>query len=269
MLSDVGVVASLHRYPVKSMLGEDLAELVLDGHGAVGDRALALVDPTTGRVATAKQPRWWRGLLQCRAVSSEDGVRVRLPDGTQHAADQVDAALSAYLGRTVVMAAQRADGASVERPDPEAVLAEGLDAELDAPILEIAQGTPGGRFVDHSPLHLVTTATLDALGVEALRYRPNVVITTPSGFPPFAENDWLGGSLRIGEVELGVTLPTPRCSVPTLEHGGLGRAPHALRGPADRNRVEVTGFGVLPCAGVYATVRRPGVLRTGDPVSGT
>jgi uncharacterized protein YcbX len=257
-------VASLHRYPVKSMLGEDLDRLEIDGHGVVGDRGLALLDVVGGRVATAKQPRWWRDLLQCRAVSTEDGIRIVLPDGSRIAADDADEAMSALLARPVRMATTRAEGASVERPDPEDVLARGLDADIEPALLEIAQGTPGGRFVDHSPVHLITTATLDRLGVEARRYRPNLVIETPDDEEPFGENAWLGREFSIGEVRLRGTLPTPRCSVPTLEHGDLPRAPEALRPLVELNRVEVEGFGVLPCAGMYAEVVRTGTIRVGD-----
>lgn len=259
-------VASLHRYPVKSLLGEAAAALEVDGHGVVGDRALALVDPATGKVATAKQPRWWRALLRCSAATTDDGVRVWLPDGRWYDADAAAGPLSALLGRDVVLSDRRPDGASVERPDPERVLAEGLDADIEPAELEIAQGAPGGRFVDHSPVHLITTATLRGIGVEALRYRPNVVVATPEGCPPFVENGWVGRPLRVGPVLLRATLPTPRCSVPTLEHGDRPRDPRALRVPADRNRVEVPGFGVLPCAGLYATVVRPGTVREGDEV---
>jgi uncharacterized protein YcbX len=194
-------------------------------------------------------------------------VRVTLPDGRSLPAGAAGAALSELLGRPVRMSARRADGAVVERPDPEDVLSAGLDADVDAPLLEIAQGTPGGRFVDHSPVHLITTATLDALGVEALRYRPNVVVATPEGTPAFVENSWLGHRLTVGAVTLVPALPTPRCSVPTLEHGDRARAPEALRGPAERNRVEVEGFGVLPCAGIYARVGARGTVRAGDPVA--
>lgn len=63
------------------------------------------------------------------------------------------------------------------------------------------------------------------------------------------------------------TLPTPRCSVPTLEHGDLPRAPHAVRVPLAANRVDVPGFGVLPCAGVYAEVLEVGTIRRGDEVT--
>lgn len=38
----------------------------------------------------------------------------------------------------------------------------------------------------------------------------------------------------------------------------------ALRFVAEHNRVDVPGFGVLPCAGLYAAVVRTGTLRTGD-----
>lgn len=261
-----GRIHSLHRYPVKSMLGETAATLELDQHGVIGDRALALIDRATGKVATAKQPRWWRSLLSCQAMTTDEGIVVRLPDGPWRSADTVDEVLSQLLGREVTMSDHRSAGATVERPDPELVLSEGFDADPEPAELEIAQGSPGGRFVDHSSLHLITTATLDEIGVEALRYRPNIVITTPDCCPPFVENTWIGRKLRIGEVLLSATLPTPRCSVPTLEHGARGREPRALRIPADRNRIGVTGFGVLPCAGMYAAVLETGTIREGDEI---
>ncbi|MFR9806711.1 MOSC domain-containing protein [Pseudonocardia sp. RS010] len=264
----IGTIAALYRYPVKSMLGEPVEEIAVGPLGVAGDRRFALLDEETGRVATAKHPRRWRQLLQCRSTTAPDGVRVTLPDGREVDASAADEELSALLGRRVRMADERPAGAEVERPDPVDVLAEGVEAEVDYALLEIAQGTPGGAFVDHSPVHLITTATLDAIGVgaaEALRYRPNVVVRTPEGSPPFAENDWPGREITLGAVRLRATLPTPRCSVPTLEHGALGRAPDAVR-PLLARRVEVPGFGLLPCAGVYAEVVTGGTVRAGDEV---
>ncbi len=253
-------VVALARHPVKSMLGESVDAVRLGPGGVDGDRALALLDVATGRIASAKQPRLWRRLLQCSAASA-GGVRITLPDGRTVPAAAVDAALTALLGREVRLVAQRPAGAVVERPDPLDVLEHGVEAPVPAAELEIAQGTPGASFVDHSPVHLVTTATLDHLGVEALRYRPNVVLAVDG--PPFVENTWLGRELVLGGVRLRVTLPTPRCAVPTLEHGDLPRAAHAVRGPLERNRVDVPGFGVLPCAGAYAEVVAGGELRRG------
>ncbi|WP_245607214.1 MOSC domain-containing protein [Pseudonocardia spinosispora] len=261
-------IVALWRYPVKSMLGEPLTSMVVDDQGAEGDRGLALVDVETGRVATAKHPRLWRGLLQFSASGEPGQVHIELPDGRRVPAVErdIDELLSALLGRQVHLASERADGAEVERPAPEDVLEHGVDAQVDFVTLAISGGTSGAKFVDHSPLHLITTATLEHIGAEAVRYRPNLVVASPPGQRPFVENDWVGRELTVGDVRLRVTLPTPRCAVPTLEHGDLPRAPHAVRIPMARNRVEVPGFGTLPCAGVYLEVVDAGTIRSGDRV---
>jgi uncharacterized protein YcbX len=262
-------VESLRRYPVKSMLGETVDTLFVDEQGAAGDRRLALIDTVTGRVASAKQPRLWRRLLQCSASADTGRVRIRLPDGTDVAADEpaVDELLSGVLGRSVRLVSQRPQGAALERPDPETVLELGVDADVDAHIVEIAQATPGDSFTDLAPLHAITTATLERIGVEALRYRPNLVIATPPGYPPYAENNWAGLELSVGEARLRALKPTSRCAVPTLEHGALPPAPHALRRPVAENRVKTSGSAMLPCAGAYFEVLMQGTIRTGDPVT--
>ncbi len=225
----------------------------------------------TGRVATAKHPRLWRQLLQWRAGGDPGSVVVTLPDGRRLEVDreQVDGAaldevFSALLGRQVHLSAERPAGATVERPAPEDVLEHGVAAEVPVATLEIGQGSPGSSFVDWAPVHLVTTATLERVGTQAERYRPNLVVT---GGEPFGETAWVGREIAVGEVVLRATLPTPRCAVPTLEHGALPAAPHALRVPLADNLVDVPGFGVLPCAGVYAEVVRGGRVRAGDAVT--
>lgn len=262
-------VQSLLRYPVKSMLGETVDSMVVDERGAEGDRRLALVDAATGHVASAKNARLWRGLLKCTANGDAGRVNIGLPDGTTVAADDpgVDELLSRLLGRPVRLIAQRPDGATLVRPDPEGLLEFGLDAEVDGRILVIAQATPGDSFTDEAPLHAITTATLEHIGVDALRYRPNVAIATPRGYPPYAENGWVGAELSAGEARLRVLTATSRCVVPTLEHGPLPRAPQALRTPATENRLDTGGPAPQPCAGAYLAVVAKGVIRVGDPVS--
>jgi uncharacterized protein YcbX len=268
MSTDVtGRVAALHRYPVKSMLGERCTALEFGPLGVAGDRRHAFIDDETGRVATAKNPRLWRRLLQCSAATVSDGVVIALPDGRAVPVDGAAQSVSELVGRRVYLADERSAGAVVERSDPVDVLAHGIDNAIETALLEIAQGTPGGAFVDHSPVHLITTATLDAVGldrVEALRYRPNIVIETPDGCPPFVENDWVGATISLGDVELRGTLPTPRCSVPTLEHGPMPQSPSAVRYVIEHNRVEAGEFGVLPCAGLYAEVVAGGTVSEGD-----
>jgi uncharacterized protein YcbX len=262
-------VQALLRYPVKSMLGETLDRLLVDERGAEGDRRLALLDGETGHVASAKNPRLWRDLLTCTAHADAQGVRISMPDGTDVAADDpgVDEMISRLTGRRVRLVTRRPEGATLVRPDPEQLLELGLDAEVDGRILRIAAATPGESFTDEAPLHAITTATLDHIGVEALRYRPNLVVTTPPDYPPYAENDWVGSELAIGEARLRVLTATSRCVVPTLEHGPLSRAPQALRTPAAENRLNTGGHGAQPCAGAYLAVVTKGVIRVGDQVT--
>ena len=124
---------------------------------------------------------------------------------------------------------------------------------------------------DFAPLHLLSTSTLARIAelsprgtVELDRYRPNLVIRTAA--PGFTENDWAGRELRVGsDLAVRVMARTPRCAIPTLEHGGLPRDVDALRVPAAHNRVKPAGdWGQQPCAGVYAQVLTPGLVTSGD-----
>lgn len=272
----VGTVTTLWRYPVKSLLGEEVPDVSADARGLTGDRALALVHQVSGQVASAKNPRLWRDLLKLRAEIIDGAVRITLPSGrTVRSTDaHVDRTLSAHLGQPVTLADAPPEKATLERSRPEEVLAAGAAAEVAHETLEIASQAPPGTFFDYAPLHLITRATLDritelgprATTVEAERYRPNVVIRTEAA--GFVENDWPGRELRIGdELTLRVVARTPRCAVPTLEHGRLPRDPDALRVPARHNRVvPMETMGPQPCAGVYAQVVRPGRIRQGDAV---
>jgi len=83
------------------------------------------------------------------------------------------------------------------------------------------------------------------------------------------ENDWIGRTLAIGaEARLRVTDPSPRCVVPTLPQGNLEEDIGILRAVAEHNRPAVPALdgARLPSLGVYATIERGGVIRTGDAV---
>ncbi|WP_405009703.1 MOSC domain-containing protein [Kitasatospora sp. NBC_01539] len=266
MTTRVGTVGALWRYPVKSMLGEELPVAEITGRGLAGDRTHALLDTETGKVASAKNPRLWRNLLTLSASATSDGgIRITGPDGSELSHDD----LSRAVGRAVVLATEPPSKASIDRANPDEVLDEGVDAEVGLHAIDL----PPGTFFDYSPLHLLTTATLDRIGelsprgsVEVQRYRPNLVISTPE--KGFVENAWIGRELTIGpHLRLKVAVPTPRCAIPTLAHGRLPRDPDALRVPAQHNRLEpLPGMGLYPCAGVHAEVLVPGRITKGDPV---
>ncbi|HEY6297541.1 MAG TPA: MOSC N-terminal beta barrel domain-containing protein [Streptosporangiaceae bacterium] len=279
----VGTVSLLRRYPVKSMLGEDLDAGDVTFRGLDHDRRLAVVSRRTGKVASAKYPRLWRALLTLSAAAGEPagaaaddgGVRITLPDGgvVTSTDPDVDQVLSALLSEPVTLTSTPPPGASLDRAVPEAVLADGVTAEVPAEIIELGAGAPPGTFVDFAPLHLLTTGTLDRIAglsprgvADPERYRPNIVIRTAAS--GFAENDWLDRYVAVGDdLILRVIARTPRCAVPTLAHGPLPRDADALRVLARHNRLApVVDADPEPCAGVYAEVLNPGRIHVGDEV---
>jgi len=271
----LGTVAGLRRYPVKSMLGEDVDASEVTRLGLARDRRLAVISRRTGKIASAKYPRLWRDLLTLSAQALDQDVSIALPGGkTVRSTDaDVDTILSELLNEPVTLTATRPPGASLDRAVPEAVLRAGINAQVPFEVNEIGSGSPPGTFVDFAPLHLLTTSTLGRIAelspyrtARLERYRPNIVIrTTAAGF---TENDWPDRVLRIGdELTLRVVARTPRCAVPTLAHGDLPRDAEALRVLAQHNRVvPLESLAPEPCAGVYAEVLNPGRIRTGDLV---
>lgn len=264
-------IAALRRYPVKSLLGETLREVVIGERGLPGDRRYALVDAETGLVASAKQPRLWRALLTATAVLDGDGVRVSFPDGTtaEGPSAELDAALSDLVKRDVHLTDVPPPDAQLHRSVPEEVLELGVEAEVDATVTTLGAILPG-TFFDFAPVHVITTGTLAAIGalsprgtVEVDRYRPNLVLDLRIGF---AEDDWVGQTIVAGEARLKVLLPSPRCAIPTLAHGDLPADRDALRVLAAHHRVTIPDFGTFPTAGVYAVVEQPGAVAVGDAV---
>lgn len=272
----------LRRYPVKSMLGETVTELDVTVAGVMGDRAFAVLDDQTGRIASAKNPRLWRDLLTVTATTqgrwtqfgAPPRVDLTLPDGRVYEVCDpvVHKELGAILGRGVTLLATPFSDALIERAVPSEVLHHGPTADVAVHLSRLGVAA-GGGFVDYGPVHLITTATLRRIGllasqrdsVSAHRYRPNIVLELPGEVEGFAENDWTGLLVRIGpEVVLEVLLPTPRCAVPTLAHGRLPRDTTALSVIAHANRVAT--LGGQPCAGCYASVVSPGRICGGDTV---
>jgi uncharacterized protein len=264
-VTEAGTVVALRRYPVKSMLGEDLGSARLTTSGLEGDRVAAVIDVETGNVATAKHPRLWRGLLAFTAQWNGGSPRITLPDDESIGVDDAAAEplLSELLHRPVQLSTVRPEKALVGRPDPEDVIEAGDDADVPYQVLEISRGTEGATFVDFAPVHLITSATLAHVGAEMIRYRPNLVFDL-LGSTAFAENDWAGREVSVGPARLRVMLPTPRCAVPTLAHGALPRRVDAVRTLLTENRVAIPDVGVHPCLGAYAQVVTGGTVSIGD-----
>src|ERR671934_2215536 len=277
-----GSVVALWRYPVKSMLGEELNASAVTQRGMLGDRAYALVDRADGKVASAKNPRKWPQLFDYRAAFVEPPcpgaplppVRLTLPDGTMLSSTQTDLnqILSQALNREVTFdAAERGQQEVVESTSPNPWTPQAEEYWPDMEGLDYRDtvtdfALPEGTFFDCAVVHVLTTVTVDRLRelypegrFEVRRFRPNVVVETADGAKDFVENAWIGRTLAIGDaVHLSITGPCPRCVMTTLPQADLPKDPGILRTAAQHNRANV---------GVYAAVLRGGTVRRGDAVS--
>lgn len=227
-----GQLVAVARYPVKSLVGEDLVAAVVEDRGLVGDRQWAVMEGT-GKLGSGKNTRRFRrlpGLLDLAADYEPNGVpAVTFPDGRRLRADHpdVDAVLSHHLGQPVTL---------------------GREAEVS--------------HLDEGPLHLVSTSSLARLSevhgarVDLRRLRPNLVVHTERR--GFDEEDWQGREVSIGAtVALRVREPMVRCAMVNLAQVGLAADPRLLSTIAKANDTLL---------GLVVDVVRGGPVRVGDAV---
>lgn len=275
----VGTIQSVWRYPVKSMLGEQLTAATLAPLGIPGDRGYAIRDERAGEIRGAKKiPALLRFSARYLAEPSDTSVppaEITCPDGTTVRTDDphVHSRLSHALGQEVTLwSRQPADDTQHYRRHPRAMeeIREilGLEAGDPFPSFEglpqdiFQYVSPLGTYFDAYPLHLLTTASLRTFATcypagrfVPQRFRPNLVIATPADGTP--EVTWQGKILRVGTAVLSIQVPTIRCVMTTLPQGDLPKDPRILRTVVQHYSHH---------AGVYATVTQPGVVRVGDAV---
>ena len=280
----VGTISALFRYPVKSMAGERLGELPLGPRGVHGDRAWAVRDEKRGGIRGGKR---FPELMQCAARYPEDPpaegsapAALQLPDGRQISIDHPDtpAMLSELIGSPVtvwpLLPADRLDhyrrGAPV-LDDMEAEFRRMFGRTEDEPLPDLTKfpeflmefESPPGTYFDAFPLLIMTAESLDHLSRSAPghrfdvnRFRPNLLVDTGSE-APFPERDWPGRTLKIGGVELEITMDCPRCVMTTHGFGELPKDPGIMR-----SLVQLADGNL----GVYANVTTPGRIHVGDRV---
>jgi uncharacterized protein len=225
-------VAKICRYPVKSMRGEELAEVSVHRRGLDGDRCYAL-RTSDGRLGSGKTSRRFRRidrLIDFQASYAGPALRITCPNGTTIGADdpRVDAHLSSQLGHQVTLVTDHDTG-----------------------------------HFDDGPVHLLTTATLASVRelapdsvVDHRRFRPNLLIDWPR--PGLVEHGWIGRTLRLGrEVELAIVMPMTRCAMVGMAQDDLASDPRILRALAAHSDMFL---------GVVAEVRTPGRVALGDEV---
>jgi len=257
----------LYRYPVKSMMGEELNATQVGEKGFQGDRAFALADVATGKIASAKNPSKWPNLFSFRAAFTEPlngdrlpPARITFPDGSTILTEDgnISHRISTVLGKPVRFLASAASPGTLEEYWPDIDGLARRDVVTD-------EAMPPETFFDVGIIHIITTATLDSLRAaypegrfETRRFRPNLVIGTGPEVKGYPEHDWAGKVLSIGsEVKLKITGDCGRCVMTTLAQADLPKDVGILKAAARDNQARV---------GIYASVIQGGVVHTGDAV---
>lgn len=234
-------VLELWRFPVKSLQGEQVEAAEFGPEGIEGDRRYAIFDVATGFGLTARRAP---EMLFASAHTTDDGVRITLPDGTV-AAD--DVALSAWLGRPVELRSVRqVTERRYENPG---------DTETEAEESWGPFAGAGGAFHDSegATVTVLSTASLD--GAPPRRFRANVVLEGEG------EDALVGSSVRIGGATLDLTTPVPRCVMVTrAQPGGIEVDREVLR------RIHRERGGNLAVGG---SVTAAGAVRVGDELAAT
>lgn len=261
-------VTSLWRYPVKSMMGEEMNACVITEKGLLGDRAYGVIDEKTGKLANAKNPRKWPGMFNYRASFIEPPqlsepippVRITLPNG--HSVISNESNLSTHLSESFQRSVTLSSPSSTE-VEFEGYIPEGIK-ELDNPGTVFSKASPKETFFDIAMVHIITTSTIDTLRkmtpesrIEPRRFRPNLILDMPDA-EGFIEEQWVDKTLSIGEhVQLKIIQPTKRCIMTTLPQGDLPNDPNVLRTLAQQNSGNF---------GVYAKILKTGPVKIGDKV---
>jgi len=238
MLTKIGQVDAIFRYPVKSMSGERLEGAQLGWHGLEGDRRLAFrrMDDRSGFpwLTAGKLPDLLRFAPERRADSAEGDLptHVRTPDGEQ----------MPVFGEELAREVGRLYGAPVQMMQ----LKHGIFDEASISVIAWDTVSEICRIAGRSP--------------DSRRFRPNVVVRLLRPVP-FQEDEWLGGLLSFGEGDdapaITVTLRDVRCSMVNLDPDSASAAPEVLKAVVRANQ---------NTAGIYGAVTRIGRLAVGQTI---
>jgi uncharacterized protein YcbX len=240
MLTEIGHVAGIFRYPVKSMAGEGLEAANLGWHGLDGDRRLAFrrLNDRSGFpwLTASKLPDLLRFAPQRREGSSQTDLHlpthIRTPGGEE----------MSVFGEELAAEVGRRYGAPVEMMQMKHGIFD------DASISVIASDT------------VREISRLAGLSADVRRFRPNVVVRLLRP-DPFQEDEWVGGLLSFGEGDdapaIAVTMRDERCSMVNLDPDTATPTPEMLKAVVRANQ----NF-----AGIYGAVTRIGRLAVGQTI---
>jgi MOSC domain-containing protein len=229
-MNEVGHVREIHRYPIKSMAGEQLDSATLGWHGIDGDRRFAFVRRDIRNDFPFLSASRLPSLVTYRPLVAEG--RVRTPAGQE----------LEIWGEPLRDELAKAYGGPLE-------------------LIELRSG-----IFDEAPVSIITTTSIESVSAEAgapsdvRRFRPNFVIEGVNG-QAFPEDAWVGRTLRFGEEAEGpavsISMRDVRCMMLNLDPETGVQDPRFMKAAVRLNE---------NCTGVYATVMRTGRVAVGDRV---
>ena len=263
-------VAALHTYPIKGCRRLDHDAAAVEPCGLAGDRRWMVIDPDGIGNTQRSVPQ----LTQLRAIPADGGLVLTAPGAPTHTittpVDGPKEYVRVFTSKPAVPARMADDAGWFERFLGRPARLVWLGEPTVRTMATHAQ--PGDRvsFADGYPILLTSTASLASLGdwlledgdepVPMTRFRPNIVV---AGAPPWAEDKWLGGRLRIGGTIFRAAKSCTRCVVTTIdqETGETGRQP--LRALGRHRRFDnglLFGINLIPDVGAGEN----GHIRVGD-----
>ena len=271
-------VATIYRYPVKSMMGETLSEADIGEAGIPGDRSWAVRDEKRGGIRGGKK------IPQLMTLAAQSGTAAPLitaadGDSASASSERINDWLSGKLNHPVtlwpLLPADQLDHYRRGAPDT-----EDFEQELravfgrlpDEPLPDLAGfeellefESPPGTYFDAFPISIISQQSLNTMDqlegesrFDVRRFRPNLLVDVPGSDHPFPEQAWVGKTLAIGSVTLKIDTTCPRCAMTTHGFDDLPQDPQIMR------KMVANSEGNL---GIYASVVKVGKVATGDPVS--
>ena len=271
-------VATIYRYPVKSMMGETLSEADIGEAGIPGDRGWAVRDEKRGGIRGGKK------IPQLMTLAAQSGTAAPLitaadGDSASASSERINDWLSGKLNHPVtlwpLLPADQLDHYRRGAPDT-----EDFEQELravfgrlpDEPLPDLAGfeellefESPPGTYFDAFPISIISQQSLNTMDqlegesrFDVRRFRPNLLVDVPGSDLSFPEQAWVGKTLAIGSVTLKIDTTCPRCAMTTHGFDDLPQDPQIMR------KMVANSEGNL---GIYASVVKVGKVATGDSLS--
>lgn len=246
-------ISNLIYYPIKSCRGFEVGVSQVERMGLQHDRRMMIVNSNGDFLTQREHPK----LALVTPTLQDDCLTLSAPDF-----DSLGVAIQKTGKTTLVNIWQSKNVEAIDQGNGAAQwfsnwlgesvrlvrIAEGFRRKLDSNYAINADDLTG--FADGYPILIISEESLYDLNSKldsALpmnRFRPNIVV---QGGAPFAEDTWK--RIKIGDVEMALVKPCPRCVVTTIDKETLAQSKEPLKTLNAYRKHElgaVFGMNVIP-----------------------